>query len=670
MAWWKVSAAGKDVNPDLASERLSPSFNVETLTNLLDGGAEETQRRRSVVITIQKDPVFSLENLYFKTQSERYEGAVRNIFHLKKKVKELGWEDNGREMDYALRTLSGEYSLNIHGVFIRSLTALGTDQQIAKWLPLANNYQILGTYAQTELGHGTYLRGLETTATFDPTTQEFIIDTPTITATKWWPGELGKTSTHALVLAQLRSNGKNYGMHPFIVPIRSLKDHSPLPGITVGDIGPKMAFQQVDNGYLMMRNIRIPKENMLSRFSEVLPDGSYVKRGSEKINYFTMIAVRVAMIGGEVVETLMKACTISVRYSAVRRQSEMKPGAQEAKILDYQTQQQKLFPLLATCYSIHFMARQMTAFYNEAFKEIRVENFNSLAELHAIASGLKGFATETCSNGVEVCRKACGGHGYSLFSGLPSLYTRVVASCTYEGENTVLHLQAARFLIKCFGTAQSGKPLPRTTSYLSTPLSSGCQANTHLDFLNPDVYIKAYESRAYRLIAAAAGKLHRLVQSGTEQYVAWNSTSVELVKASIAHIHYLIVKTFASAVSSLSTQPEIKTVLQRLCDLYALHGIFTSAGDFLQHDYLSGKQLDLATTAYLGLLADLRKDAVLLVDAFDFTDQQLISALGTYDGNVYHNLLEWAQRNPDNNKVSPVFEKYLKPYLQSNQSKL
>ncbi|XP_077308010.1 peroxisomal acyl-coenzyme A oxidase 2-like [Lithobates pipiens] len=670
MAWWEVSAAKKDVNPDLASERLSPSFNVETLTNLLDGGAEETQRRRSVVITIQKDPVFSLENLYFKTQSERYEGAVQNIFHLKKKVKELGWEDDGREMEYALRTLSGEFSLNIHGVFKRSLTALGTDEQMAKWLPLANNYQILGTYAQTELGHGTYLRGLETTATFDPTTQEFIIDTPTITATKWWPGELGKTSTHALVLAQLRSNGKNFGMHPFIVPIRSLKDHSPLPGITVGDIGPKMAFQQIDNGYLMMRNIRIPKENMLSRFSEVLPDGSYVKRGSEKINYFTMIAVRVAMISGEIVETLMKACTISVRYSAVRRQSEMKPGAQEAKILDYQTQQQKLLPLLATCYSIHFMARQMTAFYNEAFKEIRVENFNSLAELHATASGLKSFATEICSNGVEVCRKACGGHGYSLFSGLPSLYTRVVASCTYEGENTVLHLQAARFLIKCFGAAQSGKPLPRTTSYLSTPLSSGCRANTHLDFLNPDVYIKAYESRAYRLIAAAAGKLHRLVQSGTEQYVAWNSTSVELVKASIAHIHYLIVKTFASTVSSLSTQPEIKTVLQRLCDLYALHGIFTSAGDFLQHDYLSGKQLDLATAAYLGLLADLRKDAVLLVDAFDFTDQQLISALGTYDGNVYHNLLDWAQRNPDNKKVSPVFEKYLKPYLQSNQSKL
>ncbi|KAM5149054.1 peroxisomal acyl-coenzyme A oxidase 2 isoform 1-T2 [Mantella aurantiaca] len=670
MAWWKISAADKDVNTDLAGERASPSFNVETLTNILDGGAEETRLRRSVVITIQKDPVFSLEDLYFKTRTERYEGAIRNSFHLKKKMKELGWEINGREVLYAHRALSKEYGLNIHTVFIRSLTALGSEEQIAKWLPLANSYQILGTYAQTELGHGTYLRGLETTATFDRKTQEFIVNTPNITATKWWPGDLGKTSTHALVLAQLHSNGKNYGMHPFIVPVRCLKDHSPLPGITIGDIGPKMSFEQIDNGYLVMKNIRIPKENMLSRFFEVLPDGSYVKHGSDKIGYFTMISVRVSMIDEEVNDPLKKACTIAVRYAAVRRQSEFKPGAQEAKILDYQTQQQKLLPLLATSYCIHFMAEYLKVFYEDVTKEIKVENFNSLAELHALASGLKGFTTEVCSNGVEVCRKACGGHGYSLYSGLPSLYTRVAASCTYEGENTVLHLQAARFLIKCFGAAQLGKPLPPTASYLSTPLSGGCQASTHSDFLNPDVYIKAYENRAYRLIAAAANKLHRLVQSGVEQYVAWNSTTVELVKASIAHIHYLVVKNFASVPSSLSTQPEIKTVLKRLCHLYALHGIFTSSGDFLQHGYLSGKQLDLVTMAYLGLLAELRKDAVLLVDAFDYTDQQLISALGTYDGNVYHNLFEWAQRNPDKQKVTPAFEKYIKPYLESIQSKL
>ncbi|XP_066452698.1 peroxisomal acyl-coenzyme A oxidase 2-like [Eleutherodactylus coqui] len=670
MAWWKVSAARRDVNPDLVSERERPSFNVETLTNILDGGVEETRIRRAVVSLVIKDPVFSREYIYFKTRFERYEGAIRNSLHMQKKIKEMGWDENGREAEYIYRALNGEIGFNTHIVFMKTIKALGTDEQIAKWMPLAMDYKILGSYAQTELGHGTYLRGLETTATFDPTTQEFIIDTPQITATKWWPGDLGKTSTHTMVLAQLYSNGQNYGMHPFIVQIRSLKDHSPLPGISVGDIGPKMAFENVDNGYLIMRNIRIPKENMLSRYSQVLPDGSYVKSGSDKINYFSMIAVRVSILREEVLEALMKACTISVRYSAVRRQSELKPGDREPKILDYQTQQHKLVPLVASCYAIDFTIKYVNTFYNNVFNEIRMENFNSLPELHALTAGMKAFATEICSNGVEVCRKACGGHGYSLYSGLPSLYTKVTASCTYEGENTVLHLQVARFLVKCFAAAQSGTPLPTSTAYLSSPSASGCQATTPVDFLNPEVYLKAYECRAYRLTASAARKLQNLVQSGVEQYLAWNSSSVELVKASIAHSHFLTVKIFISALNSLPDQPDVKAVLKRLCDLYALHGIVTSAGDFLQHGYLSGKQLDVVITAYLGLLAELRKDAVLLVDAFDFTDEQLLSALGMYDGNVYHSLLEWALKNPENKKANPVFHTYLKPYLQSNSSKL
>ncbi|KAG9462846.1 hypothetical protein GDO78_022998 [Eleutherodactylus coqui] len=132
---------------------------------------------------------------------------------------------------------------------------------------------------------------------------------------------------------------------------------------------------------------------------------------------------------------------------------------------------------------------------------------------------MKAFATEICSNGVEVCRKACGGHGYSLYSGLPSLYTKVTASCTYEGENTVLHLQVARFLVKCFAAAQSGTPLPTSTAYLSSPSASGCQATTPVDFLNPEVYLKAYECRAYRLTASAARKLQNLVQSGLLWYM-------------------------------------------------------------------------------------------------------------------------------------------------------
>ncbi|OPL21198.1 peroxisomal 1 acyl-coenzyme a oxidase, partial [Mytilus galloprovincialis] len=73
-------------------------------------------------------------------------------------------------------------------MFVPTLERQGTPEQSRKWVPLGKSFKMIGTYAQTELGHGTFIRGLETTATFDPETQEFILDSPTLSSIKYWPG--------------------------------------------------------------------------------------------------------------------------------------------------------------------------------------------------------------------------------------------------------------------------------------------------------------------------------------------------------------------------------------------------------------------------------------------------------------------------------------------------
>ena len=124
-------------------------------------------------------------------------------------------------------------------------------------MPKIDSLEVIGCYAQTELGHGSNVRGIETEAIYDHSTKEFIINTPKTSSYKYLIEGLGVSSNHVLLVAQLKINGQTYGPHPFIVPIRDLKTHDPLPGV---DVGPKMGGFAFDSGFLGFKNVRIPKK--------------------------------------------------------------------------------------------------------------------------------------------------------------------------------------------------------------------------------------------------------------------------------------------------------------------------------------------------------------------------------------------------------------------------
>jgi len=79
-------------------------------------------------------------------------------------------------------------------------------------------------------------------------------------------------------MAQLYTQGKKRGPHPFIVPIRDIETRKPLPGRIIGDIGPKFGYQTTDNGMMLLQHVRIPHVNMMARFSSVNKEtGEYLK---------------------------------------------------------------------------------------------------------------------------------------------------------------------------------------------------------------------------------------------------------------------------------------------------------------------------------------------------------------------------------------------------------
>ncbi|XP_010887715.1 peroxisomal acyl-coenzyme A oxidase 1 isoform X1 [Esox lucius] len=655
------------MNPDISKERENATFNVEKLTYILDGGIEKTKRRREIQSLVISDPDFQSEDLNFLTRSERYEAAVRKSAQMIVKLRKYGISDPEEIYCYKSCVHRGRSEpLDLHlGMFLPTLLNQASPEQVDTFFIPAWNLEIIGTYAQTEMGHGTHLRGLETTATYDPATQEFVLNSPTVSSIKWWPGGLGKTSNHAIVLAQLYTQGKCHGLHAFIVPLRSMNTHMPLPGVVVGDIGPKFGFDEVDNGYLKLENVRIPRNNMLMKYAKVDADGTYTKPPRDKLTYGTMVFIR-SMIVGEAGLALSKACTIAIRYSAVRRQSEIRPGEGEPQILDYQTQQYKLFPLLATAYAYNFVGQYMNQVYHRITGDMSQGDFSELPELHALSAGLKAFTTWTASSGIEVCRMACGGHGYSSCSALPDIYVTFVPTCTYEGENTVMMLQTARFLIKSYRQASAGHRLSGIVSYLNEsefrlqPQTVSSRA-TLVNGNNLQSLVEAYKLRAAWLVEQAAKSIQQELQRSVSQEDAWNNSSIDLVRASDAHCHYVVVKLFAAKVGEIE-DPAVHSVLSTLALLYALQGITQHSGDFLQAGLLSAPQLSQASQTLKQLLVQLRPDAVALVDAFDFRDEMLNSVLGRYDGNVYEHMFEWARRSPLNKtEVHESYHKYLKP---------
>lgn len=124
----------------------------------------------------------------------------------------------------------------------------------------------------------------------------------------------------------------------------------------------------------------------------------------------------------------------------------------EPQIIDYQTQQIRLFPGLATTYAYIFASNhlaKMLNVYRESSQNFRNHDTSELNKFHAISSGLKAQSFNNCLKFAQMNRLCCGGHGYSMASGLPQVIQEADAGSTYEGDNVVLLLQTARYLIKC-----------------------------------------------------------------------------------------------------------------------------------------------------------------------------------------------------------------------------
>lgn len=629
----------------LNEERKKANFNHQELTNFLYNGEENAKRVLNTFKILSEDPILRNDPADF--EKGRIELIKSQALKAKRAHELFGLVDGSEKLIEAISHFGEAFPMAVSiYMFLPYIQYLGTDKQYEKWFPRIRNMEVIGTYAQTELAHGSDVRSLETTATYDPKTDEFIINTPHQLAMKWWPGELGLHANHCICMAQLIIGDKNYGVHGFIVQIRDLETNKPLPGIKIGDIGPKFAWQAKDNGYLIFDNIRIPRENMLMRYSKVNKHGQYSRRGNEKIGYAIMMKIRYWICHGSY-QYLAQALTIAIRFSLVRTQFHDDDG-NERKLLDYQTQQDKLLPLLAQAFAMNSGAHRTTEMTTENIRLIQEkEDFSMLADVHATLSGVKAFYTQQALDGIGTCRLACGGHGFSSYSGFTSIYLTFSPNCTYEGDNTVMALQTARYLVKCLDKLRKGKEVQETVDYLRNLKEilsiKRCDARKADDFDIETVLDLVKSNAAYMVYVAGSSLMKGVKSLGFKD--GWDKKAgLSLIEAARAHIIQFTFRAFLTRINSEVQCPKLKQVLLNLCCLYGVDQILKYPQGVIESSYLEGKQLTMLRERREQLYELIRPYALGLIEGFRYTDNSLKTAIGTYDGKAYENLIEWVNK--------------------------
>ncbi|GAA4975832.1 acyl-CoA dehydrogenase [Pseudonocardia tropica] len=524
------------------------------------------------------------------------------------------------------------------GLFGGAVQVLGTERHHEQYLRKIIDGELLGCFAMTETGHGSDVQHLHTTATYDREAGEFVVHTPYPQARKEYIGNAARDGRMAVVFAQLITGDAKPGVHAFLVPLRD-SDGRALPGVQIGDDGRKAGLNGVDNGRLAFDHVRIPRENLLNRFADVAPDGTYSSSiGNETARFFSMLGTlvrgRISVAGGAGAAT-EKALTLAVRFGERRRQFADPATGEEIAVLDYLAHQQKLLPALATTFALHFTQDDLV----QRMHDIQAPGAGPVGAraqrtLEQSAAGIKAIATWHATHTIQTCREACGGAGYLEENLLPALKADTDVFTTFEGDNTVLLQLLAKELLSDYGrTIKKGNPLEiapllgRQLAGLLAERTGAASLTRRLPFRGIDLTDRARRRELLAVrrgdtLAAAIRNLAPAVRKGNDEFAVFNAAQDLLLTAARAHVDTVVEASFADKLATVE-DPAVRALLERVYDLHVLTVIDRERAWYLETGRLTAAESRSIRPLVNALCAELRPHARTLVDGFGVPEEWL-----------------------------------------------
>ncbi|MFD4181675.1 acyl-CoA dehydrogenase [Rhodococcus sp. NPDC058514] len=537
------------------------------------------------------------------------------------------------------------------GLFGGAIENLGTARHHQAYVKPLIDLDLLGCFAMTETGHGSDVQALETTATYDPATGEFVIHSPTPSSRKDYIGGAAQHARMATVFAQLITAApgeepESRGVHCFVVPIRDERGDD-LPGITTSDCGHKGGLPGVDNGRILFDQVRVPRENLLNKYADVAEDGTYSSPiENPNRRFFTMVGTLIrgrVTVGGAAGAAARVALSIATRYALQHRQFDKPRSEDEVLIMDYLVHQRRLLPLIAKSYALHFAQNELVSALHEIQSSSEVDP-QEQRELESRAAGLKAANTWHATRAIQECREACGGAGYLTENRLVALKADTDVFTTFEGDNHVLTQLVAKELLTGYADEVRGmspvdwmrfaattvgdvvKKRTAAQQIIQTILDTRKDNEEEGSLFNRGTQLKMFEDREEYLLSTAARRLQGAQKREADPFDAFNSVQDHVLRAAEAHIDRVVLEAFVAGIDSCADDATTD-LLGDLCDLYALTVIEEDKAWFMEHRHLSVERAKAVTRGVNERCRTLRPHALALIEGFAVPESTLGAAM-------------------------------------------